>query len=423
MLRNAMPFAVILSVIAFNGAIAEDVGITVTENVPYGDHQRQKVDIYSPATVGPGAPIVVFFHGGAWRFGNKADLAEHGRMLAKSGMIFVSANYRLYPDAVFPDFVEDSAAAVALALETFRPVEGAEHPLFLSGWSAGAYNAALLTFDERYLERHGIPRGTVKGFIGLSGPYEGGFCAGARCKNTFPEALRSDWNVAGHVDGEDPPSLLIYGENDSYVPERHHEDLADAIERAGGEAHVFVVPWGSHSSPQRAILKKDSEVRERIDSFIAEASPLSLRSCPALPVSADGLGLTLLISKNGNIEECDIGPDARCGRVFDPREGFLCISVDADARPTLTQIEGPESQRVDRVVIDGVEVREGAAGYPHLHLRDLIATGPSGTTYEITVQTSVQDRDYTTTLVVTADLGLPMVTFEELTILPRGLSR
>ena len=423
MFRCATPFAATVILIASNGAIAEDAGITVTEDVPYGDHQQQQVDIYTPATVGPGTPIVVFFHGGAWRYGDKADLSEHGRSFAESGVVFVSANYRLYPDAVFPGFAEDSAAAVALAVEAFPPIDGEIHPLFLSGWSAGAYNAALLTYDEHLLAQHGVPAGTVTGFIGLSGPYEGGFCAGARCEKTFPEELRGAWHVAGHVDGDDPDALLIAGETDSYVPARHHEDLADAIERAGGAAQVHVVPWGSHSSTQRLALEEGSEVRTLIDSFIAAASPLSLRGCPALPVSADGLGLTLTISENGAVSECKIGKDVRCGRVFDPREGFLCISVDADARPTLTQIEGPESQRVDRVVVDGVEYREGAVGYPHLHLRDVIATGPSGSPYDIVVQTSVGNRTYTTTLKITADLERPLVTFEDLTILPRGISR
>lgn len=269
MLRQLLPFAAMAGLTAFHGAFAEDAEITVVQDVPYGDHQQQAVDIYSPATVGAWTPIVVFFHGGAWRYGDKADLSDHGKSFAESGVVFVSANYRLFPDAVFPGFIEDCAAAVARALETVRPIDGAEYPLFLSGWSAGAYNAALLSYDDRPLARHGIPAGTVKGFIGLSGPYEGGFCAGARCKNTFPEELRGEWNVAGHVDGADPAALLIVGEKDSYVPVRHHEDLVKAIDRAGGAAQVHVVPWGSHASSQRLALEADSEVRALIDRFIA----------------------------------------------------------------------------------------------------------------------------------------------------------
>jgi acetyl esterase/lipase len=402
-------------------AIAEDTGFTITRDIPYGDHERQKLDVYSPAPLEPGAPIIVFFHGGAWEDGDKADLAEEGKSLAGSGVIFVSANYRLFPDAEFPDFIGDAAAAVAVTLETFQPAEGQAHPVFLSGWSAGAYNAALLAYDQRFLAQHGIHADAVKGLIGLSGPYEGGLCGGVSCPYIFPEELRSDWNIAGHVEVDEPPALLIVGERDSFVSARHHEDLADAIRRTAGEVKIHVIPWGSHISTLKAIVKEEGEVRKLVHDFIADAASLDLGRCPTFPVTADGLGLTILISENGIVEECKVNPDARCGRMFDPRDGFLCISVDADARPTLTQIEGPKSQRVERVFIDGVEFSEGATGYPHLHLRDQIATGPSGSTYEIAVQASVGEGSYIARLTVMADLERPAVTFQELSIFPGSM--
>lgn len=65
----------------------------------------------------------------------------------------------------------------------------------------------------------------------------------------------------------------------------------------------------------------------------------------------------------------------RCGCVFLSREGFLCLSTDADARPTRTQIEHPDSPRVARVVVDGVECHEGAVGDPQLPVTGRFALG------------------------------------------------
>ena len=161
------------------------LGIRTSKDLPYGDHQRQRLDIYSPSVVGSETPIIVFFHGGAWSSGDKAALSSQGESFAGAGVIFVAANYRLFPDVAFPDFVYDAAAAVAFTLNSFNR-EGAEsRPLFVSGWSAGAYNAALLAYDHRYLAEYKVAPGAVTGVIGLSGPYEGGYCSGIRCEHIF----------------------------------------------------------------------------------------------------------------------------------------------------------------------------------------------------------------------------------------------
>ena len=269
MYRFAALIAAFVGLIGLADASAQDVEFITYKDISYGDHGRQKLDIYAPATIEPGTPIVVFFHGGAWRYGEKEDLSDQGKSFAGSGVIFVTANYRLFPDAVFPEFVEDAAAAVTLTLDTFNANDGEPHPLFLSGWSAGAYNAALLAYDERFLAQHGIRADIVKGLIGLSGPYEGGLCAGVRCGHIFPEEARSDWNVAGHVESDEPPALLIVAERDPYVPARHHEDLIDAIRRAGGRAALHVLPSDSHFATQAAMLQAEGEVRALIREFMA----------------------------------------------------------------------------------------------------------------------------------------------------------
>ena len=80
-------------------------------DIPYGDHPRQKVDVYMPsqsladkAFPRGGSPMVVFFYGGSWSSGDRADYRFVGEALAARGIAVVVADYRLSPDAFLLKF-------------------------------------------------------------------------------------------------------------------------------------------------------------------------------------------------------------------------------------------------------------------------------------------------------------------------------
>src|SRR4051794_35707021 len=69
------------------------------------------LDLYRAAQ--SDAPLVMYVHGGGWRHGDKADgSAERLAPLAAHGVTVASVNYRLVPDAVFPDQLHDLKGAV-----------------------------------------------------------------------------------------------------------------------------------------------------------------------------------------------------------------------------------------------------------------------------------------------------------------------
>ena len=125
----------------------------LTQNVPYGDDPRQRLDIYQPRGTAPanGYPTVVFFYGGAWNRGDRADYRFVGEALASRGILAILADYRLYPQVRYPDFLRDSAAALAWAHANAPQRGGDPKRLFVMGHSAGAYNAAMLALDARWL--------------------------------------------------------------------------------------------------------------------------------------------------------------------------------------------------------------------------------------------------------------------------------
>ncbi len=78
----------------------------------YGPDRLQSLDLHVPANGGP-APVVVYFHGGAFVGGDKLPCAPQlAAMLAARHIAFACANYRLAPGVHFPTPMRDGSLAV-----------------------------------------------------------------------------------------------------------------------------------------------------------------------------------------------------------------------------------------------------------------------------------------------------------------------
>lgn len=120
-------------------------------NVSYGDHPMQKLDLYLPDA--ENFPTFLYFHGGGLEKGDKTRTAHVGAYLSARGIAFISANYRLYPDAKYPDFIRDAALAAAWVKNRIGEYGGSNR-VYLGGSSAGAYLSMMLCFDATYLAAH-----------------------------------------------------------------------------------------------------------------------------------------------------------------------------------------------------------------------------------------------------------------------------
>src|SRR5271168_3658825 len=93
-------------------ALAPTAGVIETRGVAYAPGERHSLDIYAPAGR-INAPVVVFIYGGGWTHGSKSEYRFVGAALAARGFLTVIPDYRLFPQARFPGFLRDNAAAVA----------------------------------------------------------------------------------------------------------------------------------------------------------------------------------------------------------------------------------------------------------------------------------------------------------------------
>lgn len=160
-----------------NGLVPADTHV-VTRNLAYGADPREKLDVYQPSrprdtpAPGKGYPVVVFFYGGTWNSGDRGDYKFVGEALASQGILTIVADYRLYPQVRYPDFLKDCAIAVAWALREAPRYGGDIGRLYVMGHSSGAYNAAMLALDPRWLKAAGLAPSALAGWIGLAGPYD-----------------------------------------------------------------------------------------------------------------------------------------------------------------------------------------------------------------------------------------------------------
>ncbi len=222
-------------------------------DIAYGAGPRRRLDVYLPQAAAqspphvPGRPIVVFWYGGSFDHGRKTNYRFVGAALAEAGFVAVLPDYRLYPEVKFPAFVEDGAAALAWVAGHAAELGGDPRRIYVAGHSAGAHIAAMLAYDRAQLERVGLPPDTVRGFIGLSGPYAL-TPNDAKLHAIFAAPYTpADWRPAERVRPGAPPALLLHGAADDVVEVGHARKLAAALEAVGTKVTLEIYPGRGHT--------------------------------------------------------------------------------------------------------------------------------------------------------------------------------
>ncbi len=219
-------------------------------DLAYGSNARHRLDVYSPQDAAATAPVVVFFFGGNWTRGEREDYAFVGRALAARGIVAVIPDYRLYPEVRYPDFLDDSAQAIAWTKKEIARYGGDPARLYVMGHSAGAYNAAMVALDPRWLERQGLKTSALRGWIGLAGPYDFIPIENKTTRpvfhfpNTPPES-----QPINHAGAGTPPALLIAADGDKLVdPARNTGAMATRLRERGVPVQVHYYDQVSHTT-------------------------------------------------------------------------------------------------------------------------------------------------------------------------------
>jgi len=131
------------------------------ENIVYNGY-GQKLDVNLPD--GRAKAAFVYFHGGGLEAGSKDKNAPYNKYLTDHGIAVVDVNYRMYPAAHCPDFIEDAADAVKWAADRM-PLYAGTDKIFVGGSSAGGYLSMMLCYDKKYLAARGIDANALSGYV------------------------------------------------------------------------------------------------------------------------------------------------------------------------------------------------------------------------------------------------------------------
>ncbi len=264
-----------------NALVSRDT-YSAREGIAYGKDPRQQLDVYFPPGFASGgqtqAPVAIFFYGGSWTQGERADYRFVGEALASAGVVTVISDYRLSPQVRYPVFLQDNALAVKWVMDHLAEIGGDPKRVYLMGHSAGGWSAAMLALDARWLGAQGLSPRQFAGWIGLAGPYD--FLPienpDAQVAFEWPSTPR-DSQPIHHVSRASPPALLIAPVKDNLVnPERNTEGMAKLLRQAGvpvtlrrhsGVSHVTLA--ASLARPLRWL----APVREEVLQFMGQPKP------------------------------------------------------------------------------------------------------------------------------------------------------
>jgi acetyl esterase/lipase len=199
------------------------------EVTPY-QREMCRLDVHYPKNA-KGFATVVWIHGGGLSsgsraIGGKADACnkQFCEPVRDRGFAVVSIDYRLYPKATCPAFLEDAAAGVAWTFRNIGELGGDPDKIFVAGGSAGAYLASMIGMDKRWLRDCGIDADRIAGLIPVSGHTITHFAI--RKEHGIPETrpVIDQFAPLYHVRADAPPVLLLTGDRELDMLGRYEEN-------------------------------------------------------------------------------------------------------------------------------------------------------------------------------------------------------
>lgn len=224
----------------------------IVTGAAFGSDARQRLDVWAPENAAANLPVIVFYYGGSWNSGDREGYGFAARALAARGFLVVVPDYRLVPQARWPAFVQDGAAAIKWVAANIAGHGGDPARIGVMGHSAGAHIALLLSLDRRW----GVAD-DIKAAVGLAGPYDfrpfepGG--AAEAALGSAPDL--ADTQPIHFARPDAPPLLLLHGDEDTTVKPRNSVVLAKAITDLGGRATTTLYPGIGHIGILLALSK------------------------------------------------------------------------------------------------------------------------------------------------------------------------
>jgi acetyl esterase/lipase len=254
-------------------ASAQAAELVAHRDLAYGNgsHERQKLDVYAPAGA-KDRPVVVWIHGGGWSKGDKSQMTLKPRTFVERGYVFVAPNRRFVPDATAREILGDTARAIGWVHEHIAEYGGDPGKIFVIGHSSGAYHAAIICTDLRYLKAAGVPSSAIRGCVPLdTGVYD----IPAQKMNDYtklfgdPDSQR-ELSPINYVEAGPklPPFLVVY--IDHPFTKTQSEEFTNKLRDGGGRVTAYFAEDKTHGALSLDIGKPDDKPTEVIFKFLEQ---------------------------------------------------------------------------------------------------------------------------------------------------------
>lgn len=222
----------------------------------YGNRSRETIDIFPANT--PGAPVVVYFHGGYWRSGSARDNNFIAEPFVAAGACVAMINYDLCPTVPIGTIVHQTRAAISWIRENVKHHGGDGERLFLVGHSAGAHLAAMALADETGT----VPLDAVRGAALVGGIYDLDPVTRAAINEEI--GLRAadiaPYSPLGQPPRTSVPLIVAVGLAESLEWVRQSRLYADVAEAAGCFVERIEMPGADHYTPLFDLLEPGDRV-------------------------------------------------------------------------------------------------------------------------------------------------------------------
>ena len=222
-------------------------------DIAFGAHPDQKLDIFRPVG-SESAPVLMFFHGGAWAHGYKEWNGFMAPALIDLPAVLVSVGYRLVPDYKWPAPFDDALNALRWVHANIAAYGGDSTRIHVAGWSAGGTLAALLASRLDIYSACDLPVDVIRSCMVTSTSF--------RFRNTDPApgtrginyreflfATDKDETTASVIDqviGPCPPFFISWGENDFAHVRETGDEVVPLLKANGTSVERRVYPGLDH---------------------------------------------------------------------------------------------------------------------------------------------------------------------------------
>ncbi len=232
-------------------------------NLKYGEHKKQKIDVFLPAEYPQDSPVVILIHGGAWKYGKKEHMIHIQKMLFENNIPTINMNYRLVnKNITYKDQLEDIRAVIEKFNTLASNAELLQNNYILLGESAGGHLALLYGYKNP---------DQIKKIISLSGPtdfYSHDYLNSFYSRYSSPtiekmvgtklkrKNLSKEFEIASPIaQVSNVPTLFFQGTSDFLVNKQQAFSLEQALKRQQID-HKFVLMRKTGHAPRFFNKKK-----------------------------------------------------------------------------------------------------------------------------------------------------------------------